>query len=156
MGSPNQDIDNEYNRLFYIHDMDANGIPELIVQMSNWSNGYNDVYTITNNTIQFLGQSMYLPQISSDSNFPGIFATLERQYKKRMIYDSIQDGEVVLDFVNLWDDTGHFGEYIYTVIYESSNSALVKASRSIEPLNEFIGRVAIMEELGSTLILNTP
>jgi tetratricopeptide (TPR) repeat protein len=141
--------DNELNvRSFHIHDIDANGIPELIVQKASMHYSTSDVYTIVNDSIQYIGACGYPPLISSDSNFPGVFSTNEDLGSTYLDYNFIQNG--VVFFLSV------YAEDIENEYYETSNSALLEASKSIEPLKRFIGREAIMEELGATLVKNSP
>ncbi|MDR1644118.1 MAG: hypothetical protein LBT59_30845 [Clostridiales bacterium] len=114
------------------------------------------MFTIANDSIEYLGQCRDPSFVSSDSSFPGIFANIESMGVIFGTYDSIKDGAIDIEDVNIWYVSYPFGERVETVSFISSNSALVEASRRTEPLKRYIGREAIMEELGVPLILNEP
>jgi hypothetical protein len=141
-------------RKFQIHDVDGDGIPELMVQKSALHYSHSDMYTAKDGSIQFLGSCGFSAWISSDANFPGPFETNGGMDAFYLFYYSLQNGMLVSEEVRLWEisyaDDGY--STFETVTFETSNAALLEASKSIEPLEAFIGREAIMEKLGATLI----
>jgi len=141
--------------VFYIYDIDQDGIPELILLSDdgNWENSCCDIFAYSNSTVQKLGSIKWdwFGEIGAPKYvMEGLFS--DDSYKRHygsIYYYTIQDGMLVEQLVCEYQFRPHPGEKGYIRIYDDSgnissfieDSELVYAEERIPEYEELFGWV---------------
>jgi len=140
-------------RMFALHDMDADGIPELIVEKNNIHYGTSDVYRIQDNRIIFAGTVADLSSMSfsNDPAFPGLFDSDGGSGSFYVAYFWPENGVIAYENISTteirWNEDGEEISNVETI--ETSDNALYEASKNTTQLKAYTGR----EEILAVLVL---